>query len=68
MELLNTHAHTYRDTHAHAHTKTKQKTKQKRGGGKRKCNDNQQITVTHFAENKRLHLESSKQNYYIIYL
>jgi len=27
---------------------------------------NQQTTVTHFGENKRLHLESSKQNYYII--
>ena len=26
----------------------------------------QQTTVTHFGENKRLHLESSKQNYYII--
>jgi len=28
----------------------------------------QQITVSHFSENKRLHLESSKQNYYIISL
>ena len=28
--------------------------------------DNQQTTVTHFGENKRLDLESSKQNYYII--
>ena len=33
---------------------------------KKKKNDNQQTTVTHFGENKRLHLESSKQNYYII--
>jgi len=32
----------------------------------RRCDDNQQTTVTHFGENKRLHLESSKQNYYII--
>ena len=30
--------------------------------------DNQQITVSHFGEHKRLHLESSKQNYYIISL
>jgi len=33
------------------------------------CTDhNQQTTVTHFGENRRLHLESSKQNYYIISL
>ena len=32
----------------------------------RRCDDNQQTTVTYFGENKRLHLESSKQNYYII--
>ena len=31
----------------------------------RRCDDNQQITVSHFGEHKRLHLESSKQNYYI---
>jgi len=29
---------------------------------------NQQTTVTQFGENKRLHLDSSKQNYYIISL
>jgi len=34
----------------------------------RRCDDNQQITVSHFGEHKRLHLESSKQNYYIIAL
>ena len=34
----------------------------------RKCDDNQQITVSPFNEHKRLHLESSKQNYYIISL
>ena len=34
----------------------------------RRCYDNQQITVSHFGEHKRLHLESSKQNYYIISL
>jgi len=34
----------------------------------RRCDDNQQITVSHFSEHKRLHLESSKQNYYIISL
>jgi len=28
----------------------------------------EQTTVTHFGENKRLHLESCKQNYYIISL
>ena len=32
----------------------------------RRCDDNQQITYSHFGEHKRLHLESSKQNYYII--
>jgi len=32
----------------------------------RRCDGNQQTTVTHLGENKRLHLESSKQNYYII--
>jgi len=32
----------------------------------RRCYNNQQITVSHFGEHKRLHLESSKQNYYII--
>jgi len=32
----------------------------------RRCDGNQQTTVTHFGENQRLHLESSKQNYYII--
>jgi len=34
----------------------------------RRCDDNQQTTITHFGENKRLHLESLKQNYYIISL
>jgi len=32
------------------------------------CDDNQQTTIAHFGENKRLHLESSKQNYHIISL
>jgi len=59
MELPNTHAHTYGDTHAHAHTKTK---------NTKKINDNQHSTVTHFGENKGLHLENSQQNYYIISL
>jgi len=34
----------------------------------RRCDDNQHITVSHFGEHKRLHLESSKQNCYIISL
>ena len=34
----------------------------------RRFDDNRQITVSHFGEDKRLHLESSKQNYYIISL
>jgi len=34
----------------------------------RRCDDNQQITVSHFGKHKRLCLESSKQNYYIISL
>ena len=33
----------------------------------RRCDDNQQTTVTLFSENKRLHLVSFKQNYYIIF-
>jgi len=37
----------------------------KKEGKKRRCNDSQQITSTHFGENKRLHLESSKRNCYI---
>ena len=32
----------------------------------RRCDNNQQITVSHFGEHKKLHLESSKQHYYII--
>ena len=32
----------------------------------RRYDDNQQITVSHFGEQKRLHLESSKRNCYII--
>jgi len=35
---------------------------------RRKCDDNLQTSVTHFGESNRLHLESSKQNYYIISL
>jgi len=62
MELPNTHAHTYGNTPTHAHRKTKNTKK------KWRCNDNQQTTVTHFGDNDRLHLESSKQNYYIISL
>ena len=58
MELPNMHVHTY------THTKKNQK----KGGGERRCNDNEQITVTHLGEPKRLRLESSKQNDYIISL
>ena len=58
---IRTHIHTERETHTHT-----KKTRKK--GEKRRCNDNQQITVTHFGENRRLHLESSKKNYYIISL
>ena len=59
MELPNTHAHTYGDIHTHTHT-------QKQKGKKGKKMDNQQTTVTHLGENKRLRLENSKQNCYII--
>jgi len=45
VELPNTHAHIYRDTHTHAHTKTNHK---KNRGEKRRRNDNQRITVTRF--------------------
>jgi len=34
----------------------------------RRCDDNQQITVSHFGEHERLHIESSTQKYYIISL
>jgi len=41
--------------------------KSRRGDEKsRRGDDNQQITVSHLGEHKRLHLKSSKQNYYII--
>ena len=56
---IRTHIHT--EIHTHTHTQ-KQKIQQQ----KTRCNNNQQTTVTHFGEDKRLHLESSKQNYYII--
>jgi len=46
------------------HTRTHENKKE--GEKKRRFNDNQQITVIHFGENRRLHLESAKQNYYII--
>jgi len=68
---IRTHIHT--EIHKHTHT-YKQKT-QKKKGGKSRCHENQQTTVTnktkqhtHLGENKRLHLESSKQNCYIIAL
>jgi len=54
MELPNTRAHTYRDTHTHAHTKKKHPKKEE----KTRCNDNQQTTVTHLGENKRQHPEN----------
>jgi len=63
IELPNTHAHTYRDTHTHAHTKTKNTKTQKRKMSRHLAN-----TVTHLGENKRLHLQNSKQNYNIISL
>jgi len=46
--------------------KRTKKGKEKKGGREKGCNDNQQTTVTHCGENKRLYLERSKQNYYII--
>jgi len=46
----------------YTHTRTRKNKEQK----KKKSNDNQQTTVTHFSENKRLHLECSKQNNYNI--
>jgi len=59
------YARTYIQRYTHTRTH-KNKTKNKKGEKKRRCSDHQQITVTHFGENKRLHLESSKQNYYYI--
>jgi len=52
--------------YTHTHTQ-KQKTQQHQKQ-KQKCKDIQQTTVTHFGENKRLHLEISKHNCYIISL
>jgi len=72
LSLADTHeiakyARTY--TQRYTHTRThKNKKHKKKGGKKRWCNNNPQTTVTHFSENKRLHLESSNQNYYIISL
>jgi len=43
-------------------------TQKKKHKNKKRCNDNPQTTATHFGVNKRLHLESSKQNCYIISL
>ena len=53
--------------HTNSNLKYDKKIKRKKGR-KRRYNENQQPTVTHIGENKRLHLESSKQNYYIISL
>ena len=64
LYLLNIYHFTYTFSHAHTETRTHKHTCMK----SRRCDDNQQIKVTHFGENKRLHLESSKQNYYIISL
>ena len=61
---IRTHIHTETHTQMHTHKKKTKKKKEK----KTRCNDNQQTTVTHFGENKRLHLESSKQKSYIISL
>jgi len=63
LSLADTHGiakytRTYIQRYTHTRTHTK----------KKDLNDNQQITVTPFGENKRLHLERSKQNYYIISL
>ena len=59
---IRTHINHVTEIHTHKHTQKQKTKKQKR------CNDNQETTVSHFGENKRLHLESSKQNYYIISL
>jgi len=58
---IRTHIHT--EIHTHTHTQ-----KQKGKKEKKRWNDTQQTTVTHLSENKRLHLQSSEQNYYIISL
>ena len=70
LSLADTHGiakyartHIRRYTHTHTQQTKKQQEKKEK---KRRRNDNQQTTVTHFGENERLHLESSKQNYYII--
>jgi len=57
-----------RYTHTRTHKNQTKNKNRKNGGKKRRCNGNQQITVTHFGENKRLRLESSKQNYHILSL
>jgi len=61
-----TDIHTEIHTHTHTHKKNHKKNA-KSEKKKRRCNDSQQITVTHLGENKRLHLESSKRNYFIVF-
>ena len=66
LSLADTHGIAkYARTYIRRYTHTRTHKEKER---KRRCNDNQQTTVTHFGENRRLHLESSKQNYYIISL
>jgi len=69
LSLAKTHgiakyAHTY--IQKYIHTRTHKKKHTQKGRKKRRRNNNQETTVTHFGEDKGLHLESSKQNYYTI--
>jgi len=71
LSLADTHgiakyARIYIQRYTHTRTHKNKKHKKRKRKKKDDVNDNQQTTVTHFGENKRLHLESSKQNYYII--
>jgi len=58
-----THIHARTHTHIHTHTHTRTYT---HTHIQAHTYTHTHITVSHFSEHKRLHLESSKRNYYII--
>ena len=65
LSLADTHgiakyARTYIQRYTHTRTHKNKKHKKRKRKKKDDVNDNQQTTVTHFSENKRLHLESDK--------
>ena len=57
--------HIYTEIHTHTHTQKQKMTQKRKKEGVTTISKPQS---PHFGEHKRLHLESSKQNYYIISL